>query len=79
MNVWGFCFCVFVAYAVGMIFGYLAGKEHSDKERRKQMTREKYYALLKKKISETNFDNLESIKEYNRYAMELRKQIETEE
>lgn len=35
MNVWGFCFCVFVAYAVGMIFGYLAGKEHSDKERRK--------------------------------------------
>ena len=43
------------------------------------MTREEYYAMLKEKISETNFYNLESIKEYNRYAMELRKQIETEE
>ena len=43
------------------------------------MTREEYYALLKEKISETNFDNLESIKGYNRYAIELRKHIETEE
>lgn len=43
------------------------------------MTREEYYALLKEKISETDFDNLESIKEYNMYARELRMQIETEE
>lgn len=43
------------------------------------MTREEYYALLKEKISETDFGNLESIKEHNRYARELRKQIETEE
>ena len=43
------------------------------------MTREEYYALLKEKISETDFDNLESINEYNMYARELRKQIETEE
>ena len=35
--------------------------------------------MLKEKISETDFGNLESIKEYNRYARELRKQIETEE
>ena len=37
------------------------------------MTREEYYALLKEKHAQTNWNDLESIKAYNAYARELRK------
>ena len=39
------------------------------------MTREEYYELLKKKHQQTDWTNLDSIKEYNEYARELRKQL----
>ena len=38
--------------------------------------KEQYYKLLKQKHTQTNWNNLESIKEYNRYARELRKSYE---
>lgn len=40
------------------------------------MTREEYYEKLKKKHEETDWNNLESIKEYNRYAQMLRKLLD---
>ena len=40
------------------------------------MTREEYYALLKKKHEETDWNNLESIKRYNEYARMLRQMLE---
>ena len=39
------------------------------------MTQKEYYELLKKKYQQTDWTNLESVKAYNRYARELRKQI----
>jgi hypothetical protein len=36
------------------------------------MPLEEYYALLKAKYKETDWDDLESIKAYNEYARELR-------
>lgn len=36
------------------------------------MTRDEYYELLEKKYKETDWENLESVKEYNRYAKMLR-------
>lgn len=39
------------------------------------MDRDEYYRLLKKKHEQTNWNNLESIKAYNEYARQLRKQI----
>lgn len=40
------------------------------------MTREEMYELLKIKKEQTNWDNLQSIKEYNEYARMLRSQYE---
>lgn len=42
------------------------------------MTREEYYELLKEKHQQTDWTNLDSIKEYNEYARELRKQLNEE-
>ena len=39
------------------------------------MTREEYYELLKKKHQQTDWTNLESIRAYNEYVRELRKQL----
>jgi len=39
------------------------------------MTREEYYELLKQKHEQTDWNNLESIKAYNEYARELRKEL----
>jgi len=40
------------------------------------MTRDEMYELLKKKKEYTDWDNLQSIKEYNEYARVLRSQHE---
>ena len=40
------------------------------------MDRETMYKLLEQKHKETNWDNLESIKAYNEYARQLRKQVD---
>jgi len=36
------------------------------------MTSEEYYALLKERHEQTDWNNLDSIKAYNEYARELR-------
>lgn len=43
------------------------------------MTREQMYAILKERWEKTDKNNLESIKAYNKYARELRKQIQEDE
>ena len=43
------------------------------------MTREELYTILKKEWEKTDQNDLESIKAYNRYARELRKQIQGDE
>lgn len=43
------------------------------------ITREEYYELLKKKHEKTDWNSLESVKEYNEYGRQLRKQMQTEE
>lgn len=43
------------------------------------MSRDEYYRLLKKKHKQTDWSNLASIKAYNEYARQLRKQIEEDE
>lgn len=40
------------------------------------MTREEMYRLLEEKKKSVNWDNLQSIKEYNEYARMLRSQYE---
>ena len=40
------------------------------------MTREEYYVLLKERHEQVDWNNLESIRAYNEYARELRKQID---
>lgn len=40
------------------------------------MTREEYYELLKAKHALTDWNDLQSIKAYNEYARELRRQLE---
>ena len=40
------------------------------------MTRKEYYELLKEKHKNTDWNNLESIKEYNRYARMLREMLD---
>lgn len=39
------------------------------------MTLDEYYELLKIKHAETDWSNLESIKAYNEYARQLRKEL----
>ena len=43
------------------------------------MSLEKYYELLKKKYEKTNWEDLNSVREYNRYARELRQLLDSEE
>lgn len=43
------------------------------------MTRDEYYALLKIAHDQTDWNDLNSIKAYNEYARELRKQINEED
>ena len=40
------------------------------------MTWEEYYALLKERHKQVDWNDLESIRAYNEYARELRKQID---
>lgn len=42
------------------------------------MTRDEHYALLREKHEQTDWNDLNSIKEYNEYARTLRKQLEQE-
>lgn len=42
------------------------------------MTRDEYYAALKERRKQVDWNNLESIKAYNEYARELRSQMEWE-
>lgn len=39
------------------------------------MDREQYYELLKEKHDQTDWNDIESIKEYNEYARQLRKEL----
>ena len=41
--------------------------------------RDEYYQLLKEKHSQTNWNDLTSIKEYNEYVRQLRKLLHDEE
>ncbi len=43
------------------------------------MTREEYYKALEAKKAQTNDNDLQSIKDYNEYARQLRSQMEWEE
>lgn len=43
------------------------------------MSRDEYYRLLKKKHEQTDWNSLKSIKVYNEYARQLRKQIDEED
>lgn len=43
------------------------------------MTREEYYKALEIKKAQTNDNDLQSIKDYNEYARQLRSQMEWEE
>lgn len=43
------------------------------------MTRAEYYAALAARYKQVDWTNLESIREYNDYARELRAQFESEE
>lgn len=43
------------------------------------MSRDEYYQLLKEKHERTDWNDLESIKAYNEYARQLRKQIKEDE
>lgn len=43
------------------------------------MTREEMYKLLEQKHKETDWNDLQSIKEYNEYARMLRELVHTEE
>jgi len=43
------------------------------------MTREEMYDLLKQKHDQTDWNSLQSIKEYNRYARLLRQLVSEEE
>ncbi len=40
------------------------------------MTRKEYYELLKIKYAKTDWNDLASVKKYNEYARELRKQLD---
>lgn len=40
------------------------------------MTREEYYQRLKEKYSKTDWNNKESVKQYNDFAKQLRKELE---
>ena len=42
------------------------------------MTWEEYYKILKMKHAETNWNNLQSVREYNEFARELRKMVNRE-
>lgn len=42
------------------------------------MTWEEYYKLLKEKYSKTDWNNKESVKQYNDFAKQLRKELEKE-
>lgn len=42
------------------------------------MTREEYYEALEIKKAQTNDNDLQSIKDYNEYARQLRSQMEWE-
>ena len=43
------------------------------------MTRDEYYALLREKHKQTDWNDLNSSKEYNEYARQLRKELEQED
>lgn len=43
------------------------------------MTREQYYKLLEQKHQQTDWNSLASIKAYNEYARQLRKQMQNKE
>lgn len=43
------------------------------------MKSDEYYGLLKKKHEQTDWNSLASIKKYNEYARQLRREIESRE
>ena len=43
------------------------------------MTREEYYAALAEKHKQTDWNDLESIRAYNEYARQLRKELSEDE
>lgn len=52
--------------------------DEEERIRRRNMTREQMYGLLREKAAQTDWNNPQSIKAYNEYARMLRHMIEEE-